>query len=71
MGEGTNGDPLGLVQATWLRVTLPRPPGRMASVGPARPEDAKDQAVPHDRCRDDLVPVLPSHCHNSRPVSGA
>jgi hypothetical protein len=41
IGEGTNGDPRGLSQARCVRVTSPLPPGLMASVGPARPEEQK------------------------------
>ena len=37
-----------------LRVTSPSPPGRIASVGPARPDEAKTRPWPDDRRWDDL-----------------
>src|SRR5439155_7108102 len=46
IGEGTNGDPRGLDQTRWLRVTSPFPPGRIASVGPARPEEQNTRPCP-------------------------
>jgi len=37
-GDGTNGEPRDTDQATCVAVTSPLPPGRIAIVGPARPD---------------------------------
>src|SRR5688572_7705507 len=45
-GDGTNGDPFGVDHATCVAVTSPLPPGRIAIVGPARPEEQNTRSWP-------------------------
>src|SRR5688572_4673026 len=70
MGDGTNGDPFGLVHARCVRVTLPRPPGRIASVGPTRPDDANTRPWPTTGVGM-TSNELPSQTHNSLPFAGS
>src|SRR6266511_1500365 len=70
MPDGTNGDPRGVLHATWVPVTSPLPPGRIAIVGPARPDEQNTSP-----CATTGVGitsnVLPRTVQSSRPVNGS
>src|SRR5438093_300893 len=70
MPDGTNGDPLGVDHTTWVAVTSPIPPGRIASVGPARPDEQNTRL-----CATTGVgiasSVFPRTHHNTRPSAGS
>src|SRR5687767_1748372 len=70
MPEGTNGDPRGELHATWVDVTSPLPPGRIAIVGPARPDDANTRPWPTTGVGM-TSNVMPRTVHNSFPVCGS
>ena len=69
-GEGTNGEPRDVDHSMCVSVTSPRPPGRIASVGPARPEVQKTR--PASTTGVGMTSKLfPPQRHSSRPVSGS
>jgi hypothetical protein len=65
-----NGDPLRACHWTWVAETLPEPPGRIASVGPARPEETNTKPFPATGVGVTST-VFPSQYQSSAPVSGS
>src|SRR5918995_430796 len=70
IGDGTNGEPLGDDHATCVSVTSPLPPGRIASVGPARPDEQNTRPWPTTGVGITSI-IIPRAVHSSSPVIGS